>query len=224
MFKDNRDLLKRLKDSTPVEDYQSDEDDSKNKNRNCLSKKGYSKFAAKEDERDKLCQKYNIAKDTLEYALDYPNNLRFGHFIRFLCIPTCCYQHAYPTSPKINWCRVILHGTEFSFCQLLIAYLCSQHIHPIILEAMPGFQRQDFTEIAMSTLHLAVPTTYLWLVIFYSTFHAYLNFWGELTRFSDRRFYLDWWNAENLSVFWRKWNFPIHSFLFRHVYYPLRRR
>ena len=79
-------------------------------------------------------------------------------------------------------------------------------------------------EIFMSTLHLAVPTTYLWLVIFYSTFHAYLNFWGELTRFSDRRFYLDWWNAENLSVFWRKWNFPIHSFLFRHVYYPMRRR
>lgn len=42
--------------------------------------------------------------------------------------------------------------------------------------------------------------------------------------FADRRFYSDWWNAGDLSEYWRKWNFPIHSFLMRHVYFPLKRR
>lgn len=71
---------------------------------------------------------------------------------------------------------------------------------------------------------MAVPSSYIWLLVFYGLFHAYLNFWGELVRFADRRFYLDWWNANNLGEFWRKWNFPIHSFLMRHCYFPLRRR
>ena len=71
---------------------------------------------------------------------------------------------------------------------------------------------------------MSVPAAYLWLIWFYSFFHSYMNFWGELTYFADRRFYDDWWNAGDLSEYWRKWNFPIHSFLIRHVYFPLRRR
>ncbi len=51
-----------------------------------------------------------------------------------------------------------------------------------------------------------------------------MNMWAEITYFADRRFYSDWWNAKDISEYWRKWNFPIHSFLIRHVYYPLRRR
>lgn len=71
---------------------------------------------------------------------------------------------------------------------------------------------------------MSVPAAYLWLAMFYGFFHSYMNMWAELTYFADRRFYYDWWNAGNLSEYWRKWNFPIHSFLVRHVYYPLRRR
>jgi diacylglycerol O-acyltransferase-1 len=89
---------------------------------------------------------------------------------------------------------------------------------------MPDFENRNYHNIFLSCLHLAVPTTYLWLCMFYGLFHAYLNMFAELTRFADRRFYLDWWNANNLGEFWRKWNFPIHSFLMRHIYYPMRRR
>ena len=53
---------------------------------------------------------------------------------------------------------------------------------------------------------MAVPASYFWLVIFYSTFHVWLNFLAELSQFADRRFYSDWWNAGNLSEYWRKWN------------------
>ena len=74
------------------------------------------------------------------------------------------------------------------------------------------------------TLKMAVPSSYVWLLFFYGLFHAYLNFWGELVCFADRRLYLDWRSANNLGEFWRKWNFPIHSFLMRHCCIPLRRR
>jgi diacylglycerol O-acyltransferase-1 len=97
-------------------------------------------------------------------------------------------------------------------------------MYHVIESAMPDMHNRNYLQIILKTLELAIPSTYLWLVIFYGLFHAYLNFWAELTRFADRRFYLDWWNAGNLGEFWRKWNFPIHAFLNRHVYYPLRRR
>ena len=45
-----------------------------------------------------------------------------------------------------------------------------------------------------------------------------------MTRFSDRRFYSDWWNAGSLAEYWRKWNSPIHNWLVRHLYYPMIRR
>jgi len=76
----------------------------------------------------------------------------------------------------------------------------------------------------MAVLGVAVPCAYIWLTIFFGLFHAWTNFWGEITRFADRRFYSDWWNAGNLAEYWRKWNYPIHNWLVRHVYFPLIRR
>ncbi|OJT14479.1 hypothetical protein TRAPUB_8979 [Trametes pubescens] len=36
--------------------------------------------------------------------------------------------------------------------------------------------------------------------------------------FADRQFYDDWWNSTSWDEFSRKWNRPVHTFLFRHVY------
>eukprot|EP00501_MAST-03F_sp_TOSAG23-6_P001645 GSMAST32.ASY1.ANO1.1713.1 assembled CDS len=62
---------------------------------------------------------------------------------------------------------------------------------------------------------------YIWLLGFYCIFHLWLNILAELTRFGDRHFYRDWWNARNLDYFWRNWNMPVHHWLKRHVYNPL---
>lgn len=35
-------------------------------------------------------------------------------------------------------------------------------------------------------------------------------------------FYSDWWNSTRLDEFWRKWNYPVHSWALRHVYVELR--
>jgi len=90
-------------------------------------------------------------------------------------------------------------------------------------DAVPFFRERNYGEMLLHTLHMAVPAAYVWLGQFYMIFHSYLNFWAELTRFSDRRFYSDWWNADDLGEYWQKWNKPIHNFLLRHIYLPCRR-
>lgn len=95
---------------------------------------------------------------------------------------------------------------------------------PVCRDAVTYFETYNYFQIFNLTLKLSVPAAYVWLSIFYGFFHSYMNFWAELTYFGDRRFYEDWWNAGNLSEYWRKWNHPIHNFLIRHIYYPLRRR
>lgn len=102
-------------------------------------------------------------------------------------------------------------------------YLITQHMIPIAQASLPHFRNRDYLQICLQTLHMGVPASYIWLTVFYSTFHSWLNFLAELTQFGDRRFYSDWWNAGNLGEYWRKWNQPIHNYLLRHIYFPLRR-
>jgi diacylglycerol O-acyltransferase-1 len=61
----------------------------------------------------------------------------------------------------------------------------------------------------------------VWLIGFYAFFHSYMNVLAELLRFGDREFYRDWWNAEDVNVFWQNWNIPVHKFCLRHIYKPL---
>lgn len=50
-----------------------------------------------------------------------------------------------------------------------------------------------------------------------------MNLLAELTRFGDRLFYKDWWNARTIDIYWRNWNLPVHHWMVRHFYYPLLR-
>lgn len=69
-----------------------------------------------------------------------------------------------------------------------------------------------------------VPNHLLWLCFFYLSFHSFLNLMGELLQFADRKFYGDWWNANNINVFWSSWNMPVHMWAVRHVYKPITER
>jgi len=170
-----------------------------------------------------LATLFDVNERTMSIAITYPNNLSVRHFMRFLLAPTCCYQFVYPTAPTVRVSYVLWHMFETIFCYCFMWYLMVHHMHPISEGSIIHFQNRDYYGIFMSTLHMAVPASYVWLTVFYSTFHSWLNFLAELTQFADRRFYSDWWNAGNLGEYWRKWNQPIHNYLLRHVYFPLRR-
>lgn len=60
--------------------------------------------------------------------------------------------------------------------------------------------------------------------MFVTFFHHWFNILAEITRFGDRKFYDDWWNASSFSEYWIKWNLPVHQFVKRHIGMPLTRR
>jgi hypothetical protein len=83
---------------------------------------------------------------------------------------------------------------------------------------LPVFTSEREISFGFAVAKLAVPSFIMWLLGFYSVFHAMLNVCGELTAYPDRRFYMEWWNATTVDDFWRKWNIPVHEFCLRHIY------
>jgi diacylglycerol O-acyltransferase 1 len=86
---------------------------------------------------------------------------------------------------------------------------------------MTPIHEKDYLRIFQQFIHISLPNTYVWLLGFYCFFHLWLNLLGELTRFSDREFYRDWWNARTIDEYWRLWNLPVHHWMLRHLYYPI---
>lgn len=102
----------------------------------------------------------------------------------------------------------------------LFLFIADQYMEPTIQNSLKPLAESDWGRILERLLKLAIPNTYLWLCMFYLLFHLWLNILGELTRFGDREFYRDWWNAATLGDYWRLWNMPVHKWLLRTVYFP----
>jgi hypothetical protein len=72
-----------------------------------------------------LASHFNINEETFAMAIEYPNNLRIGHYIRYLAAPTFCYQHIYPLAEQIRPGNLAKRFFEFiglaAFCSYLIS-------------------------------------------------------------------------------------------------------
>lgn len=64
-----------------------------------------------------------------------------------------------------------------------------QYIEPTIRNSMKPMRELNWVIIVERVLKLAIPTLYVWLVMFYTLFHVWLNILAELLRFGDREFY-----------------------------------
>ncbi len=49
-------------------------------------------------------------------------------------------------------------------------------------------------------------------------FDGLCNFYAELGDFADRQFYQDWWNCTDSATYNRRWNRPVHEYLYRHIF------
>ena len=76
-----------------------------------------------------------------------------------------------------------------SFFGFLIAQVVAPALESLLddLEATNG--RYTYAILAEYWLRLSIANTYLWLLVFYTYFHLYLNLCAELLRFGDRVFY-----------------------------------
>jgi len=150
----------------------------------------------------------------------YPGNLTLGNMCYFLCAPTLCYQTDYPRSTRFRKRWFLRRCMELLVCVALMGILIEQYIYPACLNSLQPIQKGDILRTLERILAVAVPLLGFWLVMFYSTFHLWLNILAELLRFGDREFYRDWWNCTTIEQYWRLWNMPVHMWLVRHVYFP----
>ncbi len=80
------------------------------------------------------------------------------------------------------------------FCYLvgilaLMCFLIEQYVEPTIQNTKPSLEKRDLVRVTERVLKLAIPSLYVWLLIFAGLFHVALNLAAEVTLFGDREFY-----------------------------------
>ena len=177
-------------------------------------------------------------------VLTYPNNVTLRNLYTFIVFPTLVYvlcvrastysththtQHLknryalhYPRTKRIRKGWLLRRVVEMVSISIIVVSMAQQWVLPTVRNAK--FDELDVVHIAERVMKLAIPNMYVWLIGFYGFFHLYLNILSEITYFGDRLFYKDWWNSRSLDYFWSHWNLPVHHFMKRHIYVPLRKR
>lgn len=149
-------------------------------------------------------------------AVRYPDNLTYANYIDYLLVPTLVYELEYPRTSSIRPLYVV-EKTLATFGTFFLIYAITEHVIIPHHEAAKGKPSNLENSIGIA-LDLVMPFMINYLLIFYIIFECICNGFAELTRFADRGFYEDWWNAVTWDEFARKWNKPVHHFLLRHVY------
>lgn len=150
----------------------------------------------------------------------FPANLSISDIYYFMFAPTLCYELNFPRTPERRWTFIFKRIIELISFACVILALCQQWILPLLKNSIAPFSEMDIVRCIERLLKLAIPNHIIWLMLFYLYFHSFLNLLAELLRFSDRQFYLDFWNSESISTFWKTWNIPVHVWAVRHVYKP----
>lgn len=153
--------------------------------------------------------------------VQYPDNLNLKDLFYFIAAPTLCYELNFPRTQRIRKRFLLKRILEVIIGSQLMLVIIQQYIIPSVKNSLIPFSNMDVTKATERLLKLAIPNHLLWLCMFYITFHSFLNLVGELMHFADRKFYSDWWNANNIDSFWRSWNLPVHRWAVRHLYIPL---
>ena len=98
--------------------------------------------------------------------------------------------------------------------------LVTQFVAPTVRGTVAPVDDLAVAVLVERVMALAVPTLFVWILMFVALFELWLSIVAEVTRFGDRLFYRDWWNARKFDDYWRLWNLPVHNWLVRHVFFP----
>ncbi|KAJ3163797.1 hypothetical protein HDU88_006290 [Geranomyces variabilis] len=142
----------------------------------------------------------------------FPANVTFLNFADYLLVPSLVYELEFARTPGGIRPWYLIEKMVAAAGILVIIYMTIEHfIYPVLND----LGHQTFIE---SLTHLLLPFMVCYLLIFHIIFECVCNWFAEVTRFADRRFYDDWWNSVTFDEYARKWNRPVHEFLLRHVY------
>ncbi|KAI9227087.1 MAG: MBOAT, membrane-bound O-acyltransferase family-domain-containing protein [Piptocephalis tieghemiana] len=160
----------------------------------------------------------DIARTEVELCpgtVAYPNNLTLANWVDYVLIPSLVYEIHFPRTDRIRpW--YVFEKALATFGSMFLMYVTMEQ------SLIPSIKYAATTSLLYALPHLMFPFLITFLLGFFIVFECVCNGFAELTHFADRRFYDDWWNSSTWDEFARKWNRPVHLFLLRHVYFPLR--
>lgn len=174
-------------------------------------------------ERSQTFCEYELS--TQSASVKFPDNITVGNYTMFCLFPTLVYQIEYPRNKSIRWGYVFEKFCAIVGTLCLMIVTAQLYLYPYVKRIME-LTKEPWPDMWTSTIqwfYLLVDLLPGFAVIFMLTFYfiwdALLNCVAELTRFSDRYFYGDWWNCVTFAEWSRIWNVPVHKFLLRHVFH-----
>ena len=181
-------------------------------------------YAHTNSELRRACALLPVADENEPVRVDeneYPYNVRLRDLVLFQQFPTLVYQTSFPRTAKVRKRWVLKRLLELAMVVTLAAFIMTQFMVPTVLESLAPVEHHDALGILEKVLVLAMPSLALWCLMFVGLFELWLSIIAEVTRFGDRLFYKDWWNARKFDEYWRLWNLPVHNWLVRHVFSPV---
>lgn len=145
----------------------------------------------------------------------------FGQYLYFLFAPTLVYRDEYPRTKKIRWNIVAKNYMEVIAVIFILSLVSERIMYPVYNQFGSKFYEIGVKELLASVFNSMLPGLLCFLCGFYCILHSWMNAAAELLKFSDRKFYSDWWNSSNFSVYYRTWNIIVHDWLYLYVYKDL---
>ncbi|KAG0219181.1 hypothetical protein BGX33_004245 [Mortierella sp. NVP41] len=160
-------------------------------------------------------------QEVYEYEVNYPDNITFKNMAYFWFAPTLCYQPSYPRTKVFRKSFFLKRILEMLTCLGMMYFLIEQYATPTLQNSVRAVDQLDFGTMLERILKLSTTSVLIWLLMFYTFFHACFNGMAEMMYFGDRSFYLAWWNAGSVGRYWALWNRPVYIFFKRHIYLPM---
>ncbi|KAF2885916.1 hypothetical protein ILUMI_20257 [Ignelater luminosus] len=153
--------------------------------------------------------------------LEYPNNVTIKNlFTYFIFTPPIQYQPCLHSKINPNWIAIIKYAVKQFLVLYVTLFIGIQYLYPE-LQTLRGTENGWIHDLRCGT-NIALPVAICWIFYCYiSTYRVYLPAYAEFTGMKNTVFSTDWWNSEDLNVFWRKWNIPVHECLKFNVVVPL---
>ncbi|KAG0304453.1 hypothetical protein BGZ97_001487 [Linnemannia gamsii] len=160
-------------------------------------------------------------QEVYEYEVNYPDNITFKDMAYFWFAPTLCYQPSYPRTTVFRKSFFLKRVLEALTCLGMMYFLIEQYATPTLQNSVRAVDQLAFGTMLERILKLSTTSVLIWLLMFYTFFHAVFNGIAEMLYFGDRGFYLAWWNAGSVGRYWALWNRPVYIFFKRHIYLPM---
>ncbi|KAF2895383.1 hypothetical protein ILUMI_27557, partial [Ignelater luminosus] len=152
--------------------------------------------------------------------VNYKKSVNIRNMINyFIFTPPMQYEIFSTQKRMIQWKTFMKLLVQLMFLYFMTAFILLQFILPEML--ILKNEINDNIVLLGIVFRIMLAANLVWMVSMYlNVYETYLPAYAALCGL-PQTFCKDWWNSETLTVFWRRWNLPVHNCLKYNVALPL---